>query len=138
MIRGLVEPPILRVLFRTLTQTSASASAIVYATGFNTSRGTLIRSILYPKPHDIKFQRDGAFVILVMVIWAVLGFIFSIVVLHFGCLEPSAQVINALDLITIAIPPGLPMALAIGVVWAQRRLIKKERRRINCKNIFLK
>lgn len=107
-------------------QSSGMAIAVVIATGFNTSRGGLVRSILHPKPHDIKFQKDGALFIAVMVGWALLGFAYSIVTLYFGCMEAGDLVIQALDLITIAVPPGLPMALAIGIVYAQRRLIKKE------------
>ena len=45
--------------------------------------------------------------------------------------------VKALDLITITVPPGLPMALAIGVVYAQRRLIKKHIFSISPKRINL-
>ena len=44
---------------------------------------------------------------------------------------------KALDLITITVPPGLPMALAIGVVYAQRRLIHKRIFSISPKRINL-
>lgn len=36
--------------------------------------------------------------------------------------DPSDIVIRSLDLITITVPPALPAALAIGVVFSQKRL----------------
>ena len=40
-------------------------------------------------------------------------------------MEIGQVVVKGLDLITITVPPSLPMALAIGVIYAQRNLVKK-------------
>ena len=45
--------------------------------------------------------------------------------------EPGYIVRKSLDLITIAIPPALPVAMTVGVAFAQSRLKKK---RIFCIN----
>lgn len=37
--------------------------------------------------------------------------------------------LKALDLVTVAVPPALPVALTIGIVYAQQRL---KRKKINC------
>lgn len=39
--------------------------------------------------------------------------------------HPSDIIIRSLDLITIAVPPALPAALTIGIVFAQYRLKKQ-------------
>ena len=34
-------------------------------------------------------------------------------------------IVRSLDLVTITVPPALPAALAMGIVFAQRRLVTK-------------
>ena len=97
---------------------------IVFRTGFNTSKGSMIRSILFPKPLNIKFERDGIKFIGIMAIVALGGFIFSTVVSTAACLSASAIALKSLDIITIIVPPALPAALGVGLVYAQFRLKK--------------
>ena len=111
--------------------------SIVVRTGFNTSRGSLVRAILFPKPIDMKFEHDGLRFVGVMAMIAVIGFIYTIVTQHFGCLGVGQVVVKALDLVTITVPPGLPMALAIGIVYAQRRLVRQRIFSISPKRINL-
>lgn len=47
--------------------------------GFNTAKGQLVRSILYPKPTDFKLYRDAYLFLLCLVAVAGIGFIYSIV-----------------------------------------------------------
>jgi len=53
------------------------ASAVVARTGFDTTKGALVRSMLFPKPIGFKFYRDSVRFILVLAGIAVLGFSFS-------------------------------------------------------------
>ncbi|KAG6095416.1 hypothetical protein E4U30_002470 [Claviceps sp. LM220 group G6] len=104
----------------------AVALALVVRTGFSTTKGALVRSMLFPKPSGFKFYRDSFKYISVMAIVAMLGFIASLV--NFLRLELAWNVIiiRALDLITIVVPPALPATLTIGTNFALSRLKKKQ------------
>ncbi|KAK3104814.1 hypothetical protein FSP39_010866 [Pinctada imbricata] len=96
--------------------------AVVVRTGFCTAKGELVRSILYPKPVDFKFERDTYIFVGILALIAGLGFIYTIVLeIHHGE-DVSDIILHALDLITISVPPALPAALTVGIVFAQRRL----------------
>ena len=55
----------------------AIALAIVVRTGFLTTKGALVRSMLFPKPSGFKFYRDSFRYISVMAMVAILGFVAS-------------------------------------------------------------
>ena len=57
----------------------AVALAIVARTGFNTTKGALVRSMLFPKPSGFKFYRDAFKYISVMAGIAGIGFLASFV-----------------------------------------------------------
>jgi len=102
----------------------AVALAMVVRTGFNTTKGALVRSMLFPKPTGFKFYRDSFKYIAVMGGIAGLGFIVSFVNFIRLGLEWHLIIIRALDLITIVVPPALPATLTIGTNFALSRLKK--------------
>lgn len=57
----------------------AAALAMVVRTGFSTTKGALVRSMLFPKPSGFKFYRDSFRYISVMACVAGIGFIASFV-----------------------------------------------------------
>lgn len=57
----------------------AVALAVVVRTGFNTTKGALVRSMLFPKPSGFKFYKDAFRYISVMAGVAGLGFIASFI-----------------------------------------------------------
>jgi cation-transporting ATPase 13A3/4/5 len=57
----------------------AVALGIALRTGFSTTKGSLVRSMLFPKPSGFKFYRDSFRYISVMGIIAMLGFTASFV-----------------------------------------------------------
>ncbi|OJJ55329.1 hypothetical protein ASPSYDRAFT_159263 [Aspergillus sydowii CBS 593.65] len=103
----------------------AIALAIVMRTGFLTTKGALIRSMLFPKPSGFKFYQDSFRYISVMGLIAFLGFIASFVNFVRLGLSWSLIIVRALDLITIVVPPALPATLTIGTNFALSRLKNK-------------
>jgi cation-transporting P-type ATPase 13A2 len=104
----------------------AVALAMVVRTGFNTTKGALVRSMLFPKPSGFKFYRDSFRYISVMGCIAGVGFIASFINFVKLGLAWHLIVVRALDLITIVVPPALPATLTIGTNFALARLKKQE------------
>ncbi|TGO73257.1 hypothetical protein BELL_0377g00120 [Botrytis elliptica] len=100
--------------------------AMAVRTGFNTTKGALVRSMLFPKPSGFKFYRDSFRYISVMGGIAMLGFVASFINFVHLNLAWHLIVVRALDLITIVVPPALPATLTIGTNFALGRLRKKQ------------
>ncbi|MGH0149125.1 UNVERIFIED_CONTAM: hypothetical protein FKN15_015063 [Acipenser sinensis] len=96
--------------------------AVVVTTGFSTSKGRLVQSILYPKPTDFKLYRDAYLFMLCLVAVAGIGFIYTVVNSIMNKVPVPTIIIESLDIITITVPPALPAAMTAGIVYAQRRL----------------
>ncbi|XP_074887740.1 putative cation-transporting ATPase 13A5 [Buteo buteo] len=102
------------------------ARAVVLQTGFNTAKGDLVRSILYPKPVNFKLYRDAFKFIVGLSVIGMFGLIYTVCV-FVSHKKPVADVVAmALLLLTVAVPPAIPAALTTGTVYAQRRLKKKK------------
>ncbi|KYO40009.1 putative cation-transporting ATPase 13A2 isoform A [Alligator mississippiensis] len=99
--------------------------AIVLQTGFNTAKGDLVRSILYPKPINFKLYRDAMSFLMCLIALATAGMIYTVCIFALNGEEPGDIVKKALDIITIAVPPALPAALTTGIIYTQRRLKNK-------------
>lgn len=104
----------------------AVALALVVRTGFNTTKGALVRSMLFPKPSGFKFYRDSFRYITVMAIIALFGFVASLINFVRLNIEWHLIIVRALDLITIVVPPALPATLSIGTSFALARLKEKQ------------
>jgi len=98
------------------------AVAMVVWTGFLTSKGILVKSIMFPKPIKFKFVRDSLF------LSVFIGIMISIV--NF-CILPwqvgksvdlFITVMKKIILIIVAVPPALPAAMSAGIVESLRRL----------------
>uniref|UniRef100_A0AAY4A9E2 Polyamine-transporting ATPase 13A3 n=1 Tax=Denticeps clupeoides TaxID=299321 RepID=A0AAY4A9E2_9TELE len=110
-------------VIQTRFYTGELVKALVVRTGFNTEKGQLVRTILYPKPTDFKLYRDAYLFLLCLVGVAAVGFIYTIVLSIMNQVVPAKTiVIESLDIITITVPPALPAAMTAGIVYAQRRL----------------
>ncbi|XP_029472772.1 probable cation-transporting ATPase 13A4 [Rhinatrema bivittatum] len=110
-------------------QTKPSAQgpvkAVVMQTGFNTAKGDLVKSILYPKPMNFKLHRDAFRFFMFLAVLSVAGTIYAVYVYAMAGISVGRVVKEALLLMTGAIPPAIPAALTTGNVYAQRRLKKK-------------
>ncbi|XP_067828171.1 polyamine-transporting ATPase 13A3-like [Heptranchias perlo] len=99
--------------------------AVVVRTGFYTSKGQLVCSILYPKPTNFKLYRDAYRFLLCLVGVAGIGMMYSIISSALKGEEAHRIIVEALDIITITVPPALPAAMTAGIVYAQHRLKRK-------------
>ncbi|XP_072264327.1 probable cation-transporting ATPase 13A4 [Pyxicephalus adspersus] len=104
---------------------SSHATAVVLQTGFNTAKGDMVRSILYPKPMNFKLYRDAFRFLMCLVVIAIIGFIYSVILFSVKGGTVRDIIVKSLIAITVAIPPVLPAAVATGIMYAQKRLKKK-------------
>ncbi|KDN52154.1 hypothetical protein K437DRAFT_254533 [Tilletiaria anomala UBC 951] len=101
---------------------SSKCTALVVRTGFNTTRGSLIRAMMFPKPIQFKFYRDCVYFIIFLVLIAILGFLGSLVNFIRNGVDPTEIALRALDLFTICVPPAIPAAQAAVIAFALARL----------------
>ncbi|KAL7063632.1 hypothetical protein AAHC03_0913 [Spirometra sp. Aus1] len=100
--------------------------AVVVRTGFRTAKGEMVRAILFPKPMKFKFNQDVAKFVGALSVLAVIGFGVSVYLLLRNGETADVIVKRAFDLITIVVPPALPVAMTVGIVFAQGRLKKRQ------------
>lgn len=106
------------------TKAADHVKAIVLRTGFNTAKGDLVRSILYPKPVNYKLFRDALIFLCSLIGLSMIGMVYAVCVFALDGADAGEVVKKALDVITIAVPPALPAALTAGIIYAQKRLEK--------------
>ena len=99
---------------------------MVIRTGYVTTKGNLVRDILYPKPNKFKFYSDSLKFIFFMSILALLGFFCTLPFMIKNNLPLSEIIDRSLDLITITVPPALPAAMTAGTAFAISRLKRKK------------
>lgn len=95
---------------------------VVIRTGFSTAKGNLVRSILYPVPVDFKFEQDSYKFVQMLAAIASIGFLYTVVTKAMRGVAARDIALEALDLITIVVPPALPAAMTVGRMYAQSRL----------------
>lgn len=98
--------------------------ALVVRTGFLTTKGNLVRDILYPKPIHFEFYTDGLKFVGMMACLAVLGFCCVVPFMIRTGTNAVNMTDRSLDMLTVCVPPSIPAALSCGVVFAINRLKK--------------
>ncbi|CAH8871419.1 unnamed protein product [Trichobilharzia szidati] len=96
--------------------------AVVIRTGFMTTKGELVRSIMFPKPMKFKFTQDAYQFLGALCAVALVGLVVSVYLMYWNKKDLYYIILRPLDLVTIVIPPILPVAMSVGIVFAQRRL----------------
>nr|XP_033814866.1 probable cation-transporting ATPase 13A4 isoform X3 [Geotrypetes seraphini] len=99
--------------------------AVVLQTGFNTAKGDMVRSILYPKPVNFQLYKDGFRFILCLLALALFGLIYAVIMFKLQGQSVREIIVKALILCTVAVSPMLPAALALTVVFANMKLKRK-------------
>ncbi len=86
------------------------------------AKGQLIRAIMFPKLHDLKYSRDALLFIAVMGAIGVVFYIWSLVsMIGFGA-DNLDMFVKFLDIIAVAVPPALTCALSIATSVSVSRL----------------
>ncbi len=80
-------------------------------------KGQLIRVISFPKERENIFERQSAKFLIFLFCLAVVSYVILVSKLKD---YSSAQqlVVKFLDLITITVPPGLPVSMTFGIIFA--------------------
>ncbi|KAL4491580.1 hypothetical protein ABPG73_013383 [Tetrahymena malaccensis] len=110
--------------------------ALAIRTGFTTHRGQLVRSILFPRPHSFKFYEESI---------KFLKFLFALTFVAFAILLPRLYqtmelhyiALKLTDLLTVTVPPSLPFALQVGVVFSMQMLKQKKIYCINSEKVVV-
>ena len=89
-------------------------TAVVIRTGYSTSKGDLVRSILYPPPVDFQFEKDSYKFIIILASIATVGMIYTLIKMVNDGESVTDIILEVFDLITIVVPPALPAAMTIG------------------------
>ncbi|KAK7789038.1 hypothetical protein R5R35_010541 [Gryllus longicercus] len=98
--------------------------AVVVRVGYLTTKGELVRSILFPKPMGFKFYADSMKFVLLLFAAAVAGMSFSVYLYMSRHADVETILLRTLDIVTIVVPPALPAAMTAGTVYSQNRLSK--------------
>eukprot|EP01137_Pigoraptor_chileana_P031556 Opistho-2@19535 len=96
--------------------------ALVIRTGFLTSKGGLILSILFPRPSKFKFYSDAFRFVFILAGCAVCGFAYALYTFIEHESPVRTTIKKALDVVTIVVPPALPATMTIGTILALSRL----------------
>ncbi|XP_010591374.1 polyamine-transporting ATPase 13A2 isoform X1 [Loxodonta africana] len=99
--------------------------AVVTRTGFSTAKGGLVSSILHPRPINFKFYKHSMKFMAALSVLALVGIVYSVVILHRNKVPLKDIIIRALDLLTVVVPPALPAAMTMCTLYAQMRLRKQ-------------
>lgn len=96
--------------------------AKVVRIGFETSKGELVKSILFPQPIGFRFYEDSIKFVMSLFCVAAFGMAYS-ARMYMSRNTPAETILyRVLDIITIVIPPALPLAMTAGTVYSQTRL----------------
>ena len=99
--------------------------ALVVGIGFNTQRGNLIQSVLFPKKSNFNFYKENISFYIIILIWLILSLI---IIIYFykknGDFKKYFKML--LDTIFILFPPTLSISLTIGTFYYQYILKQKK------------
>ncbi|XP_077343608.1 putative cation-transporting ATPase 13A4 [Lithobates pipiens] len=112
-------------VIQTESTAQGPAKAIVLRTGFNTTKGDMVRSILYPKPLNFKLDRDVRWFYIFLACLAIIGVIYAVTIYVQRKVPAWRIIVESLVLIICAVSPVIPAALMVGILYAKRRLRKK-------------
>ena len=108
--------------------------ALVIGTGFNTQRGNLIQSVLFPKKSNYNFYKENITYFIFIFIFFIIGLVSVIIFTNKNNKNYWSILFKSiLDLIAIIIPPTLPLSLTLGTFYYQYSLLNKS---VSCSGVY--
>ena len=109
---------------------------LVIGTGFNTQRGNLIQSVLVPRKSNYNFYKENITFFIFTLSFFIIGMVVFII-LHYRKNNNNNGggnlFENIVDLLAMALPSSLPLALTLGTFYYQYSLINKQ---ISCSGVY--
>jgi len=118
------------------TPPSGSEGCVCYVlrTGFDTSKGKLIRTVLFNNENILTKQTDAFLIIGILLIFSIIS---SVYILTIGLADPNRDrnklFLRCILIITTVVPPELPMILTLAV---NTSLMYLQRKKIFCTEPF--
>ena len=66
----------------------------VVRTSYQTARGRLVQSILFPKPIDSRLNNDAISFVMLMGVIALIGFSYSVIMQYYGCVKTKEIILK--------------------------------------------
>ena len=108
------------------THTGAKVKAIVYRTGFNSSKGSMVRDILFPKQQVFRHEKEANRLIFylagVVALMIVLYYYYAFYIHGLAEDEKVGYLLAGIDMMLTGIPPGLSLCLMLGVHFGVENL----------------
>ncbi len=105
-----------------ITFSETPALGLVLKTGFSTARGQLIRGILFPVESGVDFEKQTLLFLRLLLLVLACGIGFQVAIYSHNGVGGMKTFLDALNLVTVAVPPALPLALSVGISVALARL----------------
>ncbi|KAG6552583.1 hypothetical protein Mapa_005783 [Marchantia paleacea] len=105
----------------TIKEETAPVAAMVISTAYGTAKGQLVRAIRFPKPSKYNFEKKLYYFVANSAIYLVV--VCAATIYFQAGKEPAFEIFKAcINLVTIAVPAALPLALSIGISVSFKRL----------------
>jgi len=98
--------------------------AMVTKVGYYTTNGNLVSSILFPAETNFEFTRQTYKYLGVLLCLALIGFVWTLWRYSLEGAAKSLMALRSLDLLTIVVPPSLPLAMSTAISFALSNLKK--------------
>jgi cation-transporting ATPase 13A2 len=100
--------------------------ALCVRTGFDTSKGKLVLSILFPRPTQFKYYRDSIRFLTLLFAISFIGIAYSSVRWVIMDVPLYEFILRCMNHVTVAVPPALPLAITVCISFAMDRLQQKK------------